>query len=212
MKAKTLAFAGAVLATMSYAAAVEAADYHSAPTSPSYAPVESWAGFYLGSAVGYADVRANLSLSIPGLGTITDSETEGSFVAGPIWGYNWQSGSQVFGIEADVNFPGDFDYLASVRGRYGLLSGNWLFYGTAGVGLIGSGAETVGSYHWDGFNSAGFVAGLGAEIKINSYITAGLEGLYYVFPEDTQDIGGGVIFKVDPDILSIRARATYKFD
>ena len=63
------------------------------------------------------------------------------FTGGLLAGYNWQYGNQVYGIEGDINFLSDFDFLASIRGRYGVIYNDWLYYGTAGVSFINSGTN-----------------------------------------------------------------------
>jgi outer membrane immunogenic protein len=84
-----------------------------------------------------------------------------SWLAGAHAGYNWQRGSVVFGFETDLQGthlnssmsgglmrnpaflplrPTDFastaaliDYYGTVRGRLGITSGQWMFFGTAGA-------------------------------------------------------------------------------
>jgi outer membrane immunogenic protein len=82
-----------------------------------------------------------------------------SWVAGAHAGYNWQQGAMVFGFETDLQGthlnssmsggltsspppvpPGSFasttatlDYYGTLRGRVGFTTGQWLFFGTAGV-------------------------------------------------------------------------------
>ena len=83
----------------------------------------------------------------------------GSFIGGFEAGYNWQTGNYLAGIEGDIEWlhlsgsassgpaviPGgagntftitssaDIDWLATLRGRLGFTSGNWLFYATGGA-------------------------------------------------------------------------------
>ncbi len=83
----------------------------------------------------------------------------GSFIGGFEAGYNWQTGNYLAGIEGDIEWlhlsgsassgpaviPGgagntftitssaDIDWLATLRGRLGYTSGNWLFYATGGA-------------------------------------------------------------------------------
>ncbi len=53
-------------------------------------------------------------------------------------GYNWQKdGPLVLGIEGDVMFGDEVDYLASIRGRIGYAMGDVLLYGTGGVAFMG---------------------------------------------------------------------------
>jgi outer membrane immunogenic protein len=82
----------------------------------------------------------------------------GSFIGGFDGGYNWQVGNYLAGVEGDIEWlhlsgsavsgplsfvppPGtftissnaDIDWLATLRGRLGFTSGNWLFYATGGA-------------------------------------------------------------------------------
>ncbi len=165
----------------------------------------------MGANLGLAHTSADVSASIWGL-SVEGSGSDTKLTAGLIAGHNWQHGDQVYGIEGDINFLSDFDYLASIRGRYGVIRNNWLYYGTAGVGFIDTGSSISGpGFHFDGYSSAGFVFGGGAETKINSNLSAGVEGLFYLFPEDSQNVGG-VTVKTSVDVFSVRGRLTYQLD
>ena len=49
-------------------------------------------------------------------------------------GYNWQVQQIVLGVEGDVSFSNNANYLASIRGRLGFAPWDqWLLYGTAGA-------------------------------------------------------------------------------
>jgi outer membrane immunogenic protein len=212
MNTKALVVAGAALAALNFTVAAEAADFNNYGQPP-YVVVTNWSGFYGGVSLGYADASAEVSVSQPLLGEIGVTGSGGNFTAGLIAGFNWQYGNQVFGIEGDIALPTDFDYLASIRGRYGWIANNWLFYGTAGAAFIGTGGSASGfGFHFDGYNAPGFVIGGGAETKINSHLSAGLEGLYYIFAEDSQDIGFGFTVKVREDVFAVRGRLTYQFN
>ena len=82
-----------------------------------------------------------------------------SLIGGFDAGYNWQAGNYLAGVEGDIEWlhlsgsassgpliiPGgagntftvtsnaDIDWLATLRGRLGFTSGNWLFYATGGA-------------------------------------------------------------------------------
>ena len=85
----------------------------------------------------------------------------GDFGGGQL-GYNYQVGNFVFGLEADgalasitshdvtipfLGVPDTIGYrddgLASLRGRFGVATGNIFFYGTAGGGWVHSKASTL---------------------------------------------------------------------
>jgi outer membrane immunogenic protein len=177
-----------------------------------YVGVSNWAGFYVGTTFGFTHTNADVSIS-PCLFACEISASDTQFNGGLLVGYNWQSGDRVWGIEGDVNGLSDWSYIASVRGRYGLISGNWLYYGTAGVAFVDSGGSVSvpGFFNFNGFNPTGLAVGAGAETKINSRLAAGVEGLFYWFPDDTQNVFGTSI-KTSVDVFSVRARLTYQLD
>jgi outer membrane immunogenic protein len=173
--------------------------------------VANWSGLYAGAGFGYAEASADVSVSHPLLGQFGVTRERGDFTAGLIAGYNWQYGNQLFGIEGNIALPKDFDYFVSIRGRYGWIANNWLLYGTAGAAFLGTGGGTYKlGLHSDGYDATGFVIGGGAETKINSRLSAGLEGLYYIFAEESQDLGMGFTAKVTEDVFAVRARVTYQ--
>jgi len=107
---KKVLLAGAALVALTVAGAASAADLPSrrAAPAPYIAPVFTWTGFYAGVNAGYAFNGEdklkfnNGDVYLPyGVGNNTD---DGSFTGGGQIGYNYQMGSVVLGIEADINF------------------------------------------------------------------------------------------------------------
>src|SRR5262245_13031068 len=114
-------------------------------------------------------------------------------VGGAQAGYNWQSQQYVYGIEADVSLSdigvsgsatgcqpmvgcitvsadASIDWLATIRGRFGVLvQPNLLLYGTAGLAIVhGEGHASVGSFHASvSETDTGFVYGVGVENKLS---------------------------------------------
>jgi opacity protein-like surface antigen len=149
-------------------------------------------------------------------------------------GYNWQNGRHVYGVEADVTTPDSASVAGIVRARYGLAFDKWLVYGTGGLSFsegIAAGAQTTSvsgvTWHYNGFNSIGFVAGAGVERKLTDHIVAGLEALYYGFNDTSQDVSlvyskqiwpvnvtvpVNAAVKTGADAYSIHVRLTYQFD
>jgi opacity protein-like surface antigen len=80
-----------------------------------------------------------------------------AFLGGAHLGYNWQSGSRVFGVEGDANWAQDnfVDYLASVRLRLGYSFDRAMIYGTAGVAFAGGGGSQSVSLSGGSGGSAG---------------------------------------------------------
>jgi outer membrane immunogenic protein len=136
------------------------------------APASSWAGFYAGANLGYQWGAGHGSMSLkPSLGAWTAlspvfgsfdgryDDSPSGFLGGAQIGINWQSGTIVFGLEADIDwldtdqtalrsanvplfFPTratvrqELDWLGTVRGRLGLLvtpDQGLLVYATGGL-------------------------------------------------------------------------------
>jgi len=113
----------ASVALAAFSASAMAADLptRAAAPAPVYAaPVYSWQGFYVGATAGYArsSNQADYSYGVPVdseaapliagalaggyLPTRLGSKNNGGFTGGVTAGYNFQSGSFVYGVEADV--------------------------------------------------------------------------------------------------------------
>lgn len=154
--------------------------------TPVFVPGYSWTGFYLGIQGGGGFGRSDWAAYG------SDTDVSGGLVGGTA-GYNWQSGSWVFGLEADIawaNIKGDFtnalcptgcetknSWLGTGRGRLGWALDRWMPYVTGGVAFgdveatqagVGSVSET----------SVGWTVGAGIEGAIAGNWTAKLEYLY----------------------------------
>ena len=154
-----------------------------------------------------------------------------SFLGGAHLGYNWQYGATVFGIEGDVSFADQVDYLATLRARLGYAHENLLLYATAGVAFAGFDDSTFKAtaleehyeFESDGDRKVGFVIGGGLEYKLRPNWSVGVEGLYYVFGQDDEEYlttirthtDYWVEYKFaderDRDLWTARARLTYHF-
>jgi outer membrane immunogenic protein len=201
--------------------------YSAAPLAP------VWAGMYIGGHLGglsssNGDVEAWINQCNKGWKKtdkieFDEDDDDTTFIGGVHVGYNWQRNATVIGIEADVSFADEIDYLASLRGRLGFARGNLLIYATAGVALA-SFDESLGfsaggkSFSFDSDDDAevGFVVGGGVEYKLRPNWSVGLEGLYYAFEDDdSEQIVGDrkKKFKVtredDNDFWVVRARLSY---
>lgn len=154
--------------------------YTKAP-EPAFVPVFSWTGFYAGLNAGYGFGNDNSAVtsgqSAINSATVADGARAAlvgldpdGFIGGAQIGYNWQFGSFVFGVEADIQytdfnqtvnavtvgtaFPGvrnnlytqELDYLGTVRARLGYAWGRTLIYGTGGLayGRVNNSANFFG--------------------------------------------------------------------
>jgi outer membrane immunogenic protein len=136
---------------------------------------DSWARPYLGVNLGYA------------WGAVANNPAKPSgFVGGVQAGYNWQSGSFVFGLEGDIQAtaaeetfaPWKFSnpWFGTVRGRAGYAFNNVLFFGTGGLAFGELRATTFGLT--ESHTNAGWTLGAGAEMGIDRNWSAKIEYLY----------------------------------
>jgi outer membrane immunogenic protein len=135
----------------------------------------SWAGPYLGGNLGYA------------WGSVDNNPAKPSGFSGGVQaGYNWQSGPWVFGAEGDIELTGAEDTFApwkfsnpwfgTLRGRAGYAFNNILFYGTGGLAFGELRGQTFGLS--DSHTTAGWTAGVGAEVGLAQNWSAKIEYLY----------------------------------
>jgi len=172
-----------------------------------------WQGLYLGAHAGFG----------------WSGDADGA-VGGAQAGYNWQSQQFVYGLEADIsksnigvsasatacdpsfgcataNASASIDWLATIRGRFGVLvQPNLLVYATAGLSVVN--AEGHASVTVPGAGSlrasvsetdTTFVYGVGVESKINESMSLRLEYLGF---GDTDAIG---------DFGIVRAGLNFRF-
>ncbi|AXA43262.1 outer membrane protein [Rhizobium leguminosarum] len=166
MRYKTVSLTLAVIVAASSLAI--AADPFEAAPAPEAPDTFSWSGFYVGVNAGYGfgadgniSSEGQLGPNIANIATgarpgSVDLDRNGILGGGQI-GYNWQAGSFVYGLEADISFTdldddrnivtpqintglaqgnvfrSELDYLGTVRGRLGYALDRTLFYGTAGL-------------------------------------------------------------------------------
>lgn len=151
---------------------------------PMAAPMFNWTGFYVGieGGGGWADTRHTNAGNGVNSGTVG---IDGGLFGGT-YGYNWQSGSWVFGLEGDFSWSGikrtfndtgsgfcsggtpcmtNLRWLGTDRVRLGYARDRLLIYGTAGVAYGDvEGTLTNNPAYAVGHNTrAGFVFGGGAE-------------------------------------------------
>ena len=154
------------------------------------------------------------------------SPAEDQILIGLHGGYNWQVQQIVLGVEGDVSFSNDANYLASIRGRLGFAP--WdrlLLYGTAGAAFIDLDepfaiviAARSLSVHRNR-TATGFVAGGGGEYRVLPNTSLGAEGLFYDFGSSSTllstplEVGGEpFVFKDDLNFWVVRGRLTYYFN
>jgi len=221
MKTKTI-LAG-IAALMMAPLAVHGADLPQPYKAPAYvAPaVPSWSGFYIGINGGYGWGKSNWDIPAISL------KPAGGLAGGTI-GYNFQTGSWVWGVEADLDWSGmkdstacaggtcetKNDWLGTARARIGYAGwNNWLPYITGGAAFGDVKADRSVSGTTTSKTQLGWTAGLGVEYAIRSNWSVKVEYLY-------ADLGkfdcGTACIPVGTDDVSfktniVRAGLNYRF-
>jgi outer membrane immunogenic protein len=184
-----ISLAAATLVAASCAAS--AADFgqrYKAPvySAPAYA---SWSGFYVGLNGGYGFGKASVTNDV---GTTGDFNVKGALVGGTA-GYNFQTGTWVWGVEGDIDYSGmkgsssafcvpdctvSNSWLGTARARLGYAGwNNWLPYITGGLaaGNVKLAQDGGGS---DSKTKLGWTAGLGVEYALFTNWSVKAEYLY----------------------------------
>jgi len=172
-------WAASALIAASLPGSAAAADLYGSPppyaTSQSLFSPDGWAGPYLGANLGYA------------WGSVANNPAAPSGFAGGVQaGYNWQSGTFVFGLEGDIQATGAEDTFApwkfsnpwfgTIRGRAGFTFNNVMFFGTGGLAFGELRAGTFGLT--ESHTNVGWTLGAGAEMSLNRNWSAKIEYLY----------------------------------
>jgi outer membrane immunogenic protein len=186
--------------------------------APAPLPECNWTGFYIGLNVGGNWGHSeNTDLDDYNFDNKPWGYSSSGVVAGGQIGYNYQWNWIVLGIEGDVGYmdidgsgqePDRFfqrndtfghsesDFMTTIRGRFGIAWGHWLFYGTGGgIGLnwesrvtddcftgncgIGTIDARDNSFEW------GWVGGGGIEYMLGCHWTIRAEYLHYQMDEKT---------------------------
>ena len=172
----------------------------SPPAPPMAAPAFTWSGFYSGVYAGYG--FDDLSATVLGF-NVTPLPKPAGFFLGSAFGYNWQFGAFVFGLEADFSYgniedhvtiitlpagtvgaTSNLDYFATGRARVGYAFNNLLIYGTGGVAWAHNNATVdvltpaFGARFFDDQRHLGWTVGGGLEYALNNRWSIKAEYLY----------------------------------
>jgi len=200
-------------------------------------PGYNWSGFYIGGNAGYSwgsaatdgtqtgtqsvseftAITNVLLLGFPVVTPLASVPVSGranvdGFVGGGQAGYNWQRGTWLFGLEADLQgsdergssdvclvagcatgtglFTANYklDWFGTARGRIGILpTDRVLLYATGGLAYGGFSATAPAIPLSWGTTHAGWTVGAGAEAAIDHHWSVKLEYLYMVLG----DVGDG---------------------
>lgn len=221
------AIASMAAASIMLSLPVAAADLGGAPARrwdgtprETYRPlaIEQWTGLYLGGTLGYAigaiDVRG-------GSGSF-DLDADGG-VGTLFAGYNWQFGSAVVGVEADIGtgtiddslgsglgeVASDLNVMGSLRARAGfLVTPAFLVYGTAGLAIADFDFRANGSTVSE--TLIGYQVGAGTELKLDPRWSLKMEYIYTGLGAESVS-HGAVTNSYDPDFHTLRAGLSFKF-
>ena len=199
-----------------WAACFAAVTAHAQQAEPASGPAIQWEGFYIGGHAGVGttefDSVFDTSEIVFGPLDVLDNVLGRFFdldggVGGVQFGFNRTDGRYVYGVEADWSYLGisdrlfdpdfepegtdnasvDINWLASVRGRLGIISARTLFFATAGVAWVDAdytaqnGDEFNVNQGSTSLNDTGAVVGGGIEHALSSRLKIRFEGLYYIF-------------------------------
>jgi outer membrane immunogenic protein len=207
------------IAVTSAANAADLMTYQNYPAQSSYMPQSTnWGGFYAGINGGFAsgtvDWTGDYIVGGSSVGTDSGSFDTSGWMAGAQLGGNMQLGNFVLGVEGDVDWTNlsgtggeidpqnadpsvpstQLDWLASLRGRAGIAMDSLLLYGTGGLAW-GSGSMTITNLDTAGddrtadVSASGWVAGIGAEVKVSDNMSIRGEYTYTKLTMDQVDFG-----------------------
>lgn len=207
----------ALIAAFCFAGTASAADLGRMPVkAPAMvAPVNTFAGFYVGAHLGY------------GWGARDDSDTDG-FIGGGQLGYNWQIQNWVLGLEGQFSgsamdgrsaVPGasiatDINWLGSVTGKLGYaVSPVALLYAKGGFAFADYdyAATALGSTSTVGKTRTGWTAGGGLEWAFAPSWSAMVEYQYYDFGSDTFTFTNLGPVDLDSSIHALKVGVNYRF-
>jgi outer membrane immunogenic protein len=238
VKIRILACVGAL--TICNSATLLAADLSVPPPilkAPIYAPpaMFTWSGFYIGANFGYGwgsgsgTVTYNTLAPIGATGPIS-GKGDGFFGGGQI-GYNFQSGSIVYGVETDIqlsNGKGTFsgnagavtfsgttetEWFGTFRGRLGYAMDRWLLYATAGLAYArnsASGTDSLGRTFSGSELGWTWTAGAGVETALWGRWSLKGEYLYLGTPNKVP-VQPGTSIDGSAHTHLVRAGVNYKF-
>ncbi len=229
-----------LLSTIAAPMLANAADLYRTPPAPapvSYVPPiatpNTWAGFYVGINGGYGFSNNGDSISYyNGADQSGRAQPQGGFGGGQV-GYNFQSGSFVYGVEADFQ-GGDIsdsvtgttangaaftsreriDWFGTARARLGFAFDRALIYGTGGFAYGNVNQHAL--YNTASFDNSstqtGYAVGGGIEYKISPAWSLKAEYQYIdLGSEKLNDTLGNATSELDTSFHTARVGLNYRF-
>lgn len=240
---KKILFATASLIALGAAAPAMAADLAARPYTkapPMIAAIYDWSGFYVGANGGWGSSRNSWDSTVGLLGPEGSHDATGGVAGGQI-GYRWQTGTWVFGLEAQGNWadlkgsnPSTLFGIGGIpftneskinafglfTGQIGYAANNVLFYVKGGAAVT----DNRNTIRFGGVEVAragddtrwGGTVGVGLEYGFAPNWSAGIE-YDHLFMQDRTlafTTPGGVAFGADrirQDVDLVTVRVNYKF-
>ena len=189
------------------------------------APLFNWSGFYYGLQGGYA--WGDSTHTDPGTGVSSGNIDANGVLLGGTVGANWQTGTLVTGVEADLawaNADGsggnvvacagpcstELNWLGTGRVRAGIAADAYLFYVTGGVAFGGVEGGQAG-FSSNDKTRVGWTVGGGVETAVARNWTTKVEYLYADLGDKTAYTAPTGAFNVDLKSHIVRMGLNYKF-
>jgi outer membrane immunogenic protein len=235
MRCRFPVFGASVALVAGLGASAAVADGYGPPPGYAVVPFVSWTGLYIGGHVGGA--WSEIDWSNINLTGERFNKSDSGFMGGGQIGYNYQIGNLLLGVEATISgadlsrdfrsivvptarFGADINTIATVTGRFGFVSDQWLFYGKAGwagaqVDFSGRNTALHDSFAFDNWRN-GWTLGAGLEYKINRIMSVGVEYSFIDLDSERDSgftrIGLPVTLRDhDLQVQSVTARLNFQF-
>jgi outer membrane immunogenic protein len=212
----------AAVAIIGFTSIASAADMP-VKAAPMVAPAYNWTGFYIGIEGGYGWGSTSHTNVVTGIGSVTDHSLKGG-IFGATYGYNWQTGPWVLGLEGDFSWSGIKDafidpsgfcgagpncntnlrWLGTDRVRLGYAWDRYLVYGTGGVayGSVNAGINNA-CCDFETHTRVGYTVGGGIEAMLVRNWSAKLEYLY-VNLGDKVNYNATIVAPPDGESVAVR--------
>jgi outer membrane immunogenic protein len=203
------------------------------PPPPPMAAAPDWSGSHVGVTLGYGSGSYEQGTSDGDIGPEVDVD---GGMYGLAFGYDWQRGNRVFGLElaassgidgiteqgtvtdgyscitGDCNI--DIETLYTLRGRYGaLINPSTLLYASGGVAAANVEGGIFDSDQQGSSTATGFIVGIGAERLLSSRLSVSGEINYVDLGTLEFGIadGTGGDYEADGDFATVRIGLNYRF-
>ncbi len=226
---RTASFAAMIAMAGLLPATASAADLYTAPA-------HDWTGFYAGGHIGgaFGDKDWDRIQGVGGGGGgpqpgISSYDVDGIIGGGQI-GYNMQSGSWVFGLEAEVSgagvdgtdrpranwFETDVNLISTVTGRAGMAVDQLLFFAEGGLAIVNEDHAHNSNFGVvsDNETRLGWTVGGGVEWAFNDTWSAEVEYNYIDLGSEQVTLtgpGGSGIFDIDQQLHTVKFGVNMKF-